>query len=167
MKAKQLTIYMGIALLLCLVVVPAVASAKTNVKHCSGTESLIETLDPGVWTFPDGNIHMRGMVSEYAEEMNCPEVNGTNTVVMNANWDANYIGPMWGTNRLVTSYAGGGVWRGYWSGKLNPDGTLSYTGSSQGVSGSVDGLILKVHGYTNEPDGPTFVEITIRDPGEN
>jgi hypothetical protein len=144
-----------------------IASAKTTVKQCSGTEILMQLLNPGAWKFPDGNIHVRGMVSKYEEQMNCPEVSGTNIVVMNANWDANYTGPMWGTNRLETPYAGGGVWKGSWSGKLNSDGTMSYTGTSKGVSGSVAGLILKVHGYTNEPDGPTFVEITIRDPGDN
>jgi hypothetical protein len=167
MKAKRLTICLSLALLLSLLVVPLVASAKTTVKHCSGTESLIQTLNPGVWTFPDGNIHVRGMVSEYVEQMNCPEVSGTNIVVMNANWDANYTGPMWGTTHLETSYKGGGIWKGSWSGKLNRDGTLSYTGTSQGISGSVEGLIIKVHGYTNEPNGATFVEITILDPGDH
>jgi hypothetical protein len=144
-----------------------IASAKTAVKQCSGTETIFKSHDPGVWTFPDGNIHVRGMVTSYVEQSNCPEVSGINTVVMNANWDANFIGPMWGTNNLETSYGDGGIWKGTWSGKLNSDGTMSYTGTSKGVSGSVSGLILKVHGYTYEPDGPTYVEITIRDPGDS
>jgi hypothetical protein len=162
MKTKSLPIYLILALVLCLIIVPVGVSAQTTVKRCSGTESLIDMLNPGNWTFPDGNIHVRGMINQYKEQMNCPEVSGTNTVVMNANWDANYTGPMWGTTYQETP---SGVWKGFWSGKLNPDGTLSYTGVSKGISGSVVGLILKVNGYTNVPNGPTFVETTIRDPG--
>jgi hypothetical protein len=162
MKKRSLSKYLILALVLFLMIVPVGVSAQTTVKHCFGTESLIDVLNPGNWTFPDGNIHVRGMVSQYNEQMNCPEISGTNTVVMNANWDANYTGPMWGTNYLETP---NGDWKGSWSGKLNPDGTLSYTGVSKGISGSVVGLKLKVYGYSQEPNGPTFIEITIRDPG--
>ena len=162
MNAKRLSNYLILTLLLSLMIVPTAASAKTAVKHCSGTETIIETLDHGAWAFPDGNIHVRGMVSQYAEEIDCPGMSGTNTVVMNANWDANYTGPMWGTNQLETH---NGVWKRSWSGKLNPDGTLSYKGVSRGISGSATGLILKVYGYTEEPNGPTFIEITMPDPG--
>ncbi len=146
---------------LCLLFVPMTVSAKTTVKYCEGTEALIQTLNPGAWSFPDGNIHVRGMVNQYREQINCPEINGTNIVVMNANWDANFSGPMWGTTYQQTSY---GDWEGTWSGKLNQDGTVAYIGVSRGVSGSVSGLILKVHGYTTEPDGVTQIEVTIRDP---
>ena len=95
MKAKRLSNYLIFALVFLLMIVPVGVSAKATVKHCSGTETLIQMLNPGVWKFPDGNVHVRGMVSEYTEEMSCPEGSGTNTVIMNANWDANYVGPIW------------------------------------------------------------------------
>jgi hypothetical protein len=166
MNAKRFLRCLVLTLVLCLMFVPVMASAKANVKHCSGTEVLIQVVNPGVWTNPDGNIHVRGMVSEYIEQMNCPESSGINTVIMNANWDANYVGPIWGTSNLETSYSGGGVWKVSWSGKTNPDGTFYYKGTGKGISGSVTGLKIKVYGYSNEPNGTTFIETTIRYPGD-
>jgi hypothetical protein len=162
MKGKRYFKYFLLALVVCLMILPAGVSAQAIETHCSGSETLMDYLNPGMWSFPDGNIHVRSMVSKYAEEMNCLGMSGTNTVAMNANWDGNYTGPIWGTNLLETAR---GIWKGSWSGKLNPDGTLSYTGINRGISGSVTGLILKVYGYTEEPGGPTFIEVVIRDPG--
>lgn len=165
MNTKRILRYLVLTVVICLMFVPVMASAKATVKHCSGTEIFGQTIDPGVWTFPDGNIHVRGMVSEYLEQMDCPETSGTNTVIMNANWDANYVGPIWGTSRLETSYSGGGVWRVSWRGKTSPDGTFWYKGTGKGISGSVTGLKLKIFGYTNEPNGTTFIESRILYPG--
>jgi hypothetical protein len=166
MKTNRLFIGLIIALVLCLMIAPLTVSAKTAVKHCYGTETMIRMIDPGAWTFPDRNIHVRGMTSEYIEQISCPENSGTNTVVMNANWDENYVGPIWGTSELVTPYEGGGVWKVAWSGKINPDGTFSYKGVGKGVSGSVSGLHIKVYGYTEQPNGTTFIESTIFNPGD-
>ena len=158
MKAKQ---WFVIALVIILALVPLTVLAQAEIKHCSGTETMIGLIDHGVWTYPDGNIHVRGMKSQYADNTNCPEVSGIVTTIMNANWDSKGVGPMWGTARSETTYNGGGVWEGTWTGKTYPDGTYSYTGITKGVSGSVLGLRNRVSAHTDEPNGPTFVKIDI------
>ncbi len=163
MITKRWSTILILALVLSLLAVPAVASAKATVKHCIGTEILLELLDPGVWTFPNGNIHVRGMTSLYEEVMDCPEVSGINTVIMNANWDENYAGPIWGTSILETPSDGGGVWHTTWHGKTFADGTFYYKGVGRGVSGSVEGLKLRIYAYAN-PDGSTTAEIVVLDP---
>ena len=166
MGAKRMSIYLIIALLLALLAVPSLASAKATVKHCLGVEIFDDVISVGDWTFPDGNIHVRGRTSRYLEQMDCEETSGTNIVTMNANWDANYAGPIWGTSLLTTPYALGGVWSTTWHGKTFPDGTFYYKAVGRGVSGSVEGLKIRVYAY-GSMGGPTFVEVTILDPHRN
>lgn len=96
---------------------PVTAAEKTEFQ-C--TETFIATLDPGSWTFPDGNIHIRGMKSLFREEGDA-RVEGDNTVVLNANWRSDGTGPMWGTWRLVTDE--GGIWEGTWAGMMTEQGS--------------------------------------------
>jgi hypothetical protein len=95
-----------------------------------------------VWTYPGGNIHVRGMVMQYEEVLDCPQLAGINTVTMNANWDANYAGPMWGVAQLVTD--DGGVWESTWAGKTYADGSSEYRAVGRGVAGSVQGLHMNL-----------------------
>lgn len=140
MKGQKWFVWVVLALLVLLVVASGSVVAQAVRIECTGTEVRTDVLDPGVWTFPGGNIHVRGMVSQYQEEsVNCPQLAGVNVAAMNANWDANYVGPMWGTARLETDYAGGGAWEGRWNGALSADG-CTYRAVMHGVSGSVTGM---------------------------
>ena len=123
--------------------------------------------DPGIWTNPGGNHHVRGMVSQYREESpSCPEINGINTATMNANWSANFVGPMWGTSHSETDYGGGGVWEGVWHGALNADGTCTYKAVSHGISGSVAGLKLTLVADCTNPEITTFTATLLNPVGK-
>jgi hypothetical protein len=141
MKARTLSRWVLAALLVALLLAPGMVAAKATRTECTGTEIASGHLDPGLWTSPGGNIHVRGMVTEYLEESSCPELRGVNTVTMNANWSADFVGPMWGTSRVVGEY---GVWEGTWQGKIAPDGSCSYEAISHGISGAVAGLKLSM-----------------------
>ena len=52
MKAKQ---WFVIALVIILALVPLTVLAQAEIKHCSGTETMIGLIDHGVWKYPDGN----------------------------------------------------------------------------------------------------------------
>ncbi len=113
-------------------------------------------INPGIWTFPDGNVHVRGRVFMCREESSDPRNTGNNELVMNANWDSNMLGPMHGTFRMVTDE--GGVWVGTWEGLMTRSGYQYHaTGTGQGryegmkiwvdtVNGVFQGRILDPHG---------------------
>lgn len=65
----------------------------------------------GEWSFPDGNIHVRNMVTVYSSSSADGRVSGINTTVMSANWDASFVGVGWGTYHLESD-----VYDGYWAG---------------------------------------------------
>jgi hypothetical protein len=140
MNGKNWLIGFVLTLFALLVVASRPVAARASRLECTGAEVRTAVLDPGAWTFPGGNIHVRGMVSQYQEESDCPQLAGVNVAAMNANWNANFVGPMWGTGRLETAYGGGGTWQGRWNGALSADGQCSYQAVMHGVSGSVTGM---------------------------
>lgn len=119
MKANifRLTALLTILTLLLPRVAPVMAAEKTEFQ-C--VEILDTILDPGMWTYPNGNIHIRGMVSRYNETSTDPRMYGVNVVVVNANWHGNYTGPMWGTFWLENDYGG---WKGTWAGLMTVQGS--------------------------------------------
>ncbi len=136
------------------------AGAKAIRTNCSGTETLLGVLDPGTLTNPGGRIQIRCMVSQFREESStCPQMAGTNTNNMNANWDKNGLGPMWGTFVLKTTQ---GEWKGTWHGAMGTGGSCSYEGVGRGVSGAVTGLIVMVK--ANCTNATTTWTSTILDP---
>jgi len=128
-----------------------------------------EPPDWGIWTYPGGNIHVRGMVGQYLQDMEGydPRCSGLNTVVTNANWDAYGAGPSWGTFHVVpnelSNYTGG--WDGTWTGMTYADGSTSIRveghgyGDLEGLQVFVDisfpGLFLPgtASGYVLDPHG--------------
>jgi hypothetical protein len=131
-----------------LLIAPGSVTAKATRIECTGTETLIEYLDPGAWTYPGGNIHVRGMVELYEELSTCPQMTGMNTVTMNANWDADLAGPIWGTT--IMEISDGGVWETTWQGNTYADGSYSYQVVGRGVAGSVVGLHLRLSATNSE-----------------
>jgi len=162
MKGKKIIVlFVLVGMLLALA---APVAAADNYINCTGSEHFYAFLNPGTWTYPGDRVRVRGMMMQFLEEATCPQVAGINTVVMNANWNANEVGPIWGTSHSETAYGGGGIWEGTWQGKTNADGSSSYHAVSLGVSGSVEGMIMWVEAYT-PPGGSAQVSYTIRIPG--
>jgi hypothetical protein len=112
----QLTALLTIFTLLLPGVVPVMAAEKIEFQ-C--TEELLEVLDYGRWTYPNGNIHIRGMIQQFNEQSSDSRMNGINTVDLNANWYADFTGPMWGTFELETDDGG---WEGTWAGLMTNQG---------------------------------------------
>jgi hypothetical protein len=148
MTRRSLSVWGILTLIVVLFIVPGSAIAKSTMTSCTGTETLVDVLDPGIWTFPDGRIHVRGMVMQYEEVSSCPQLAGINTVTMNANWDANEVGPIWGTARPETH--DGGVWEVTWTGKTYADGSSAYRAVGHGVAGSVEGLHAQLYATNGE-----------------
>jgi hypothetical protein len=125
----HLGVFVVVLAVLLLEVMPVIAAHKTTYT-CQELPG--EVLDEGVWTFlPNGNIHLRGFVMKLPEVVSDPRLSGDGIVVMNANWDANFTGPIWGTDRLVND---GGGWEGTWEGKMTEQGSV-YHSADKGFGG--------------------------------
>jgi hypothetical protein len=140
MKRRSLTFLAAIAILMILAMLTSPVSARSEITKSTCIETYLETLDPGTVRFPDGNIHMRGLVNTYREESPDPRNVGFNTVTVNANWHADGTGPMWGTFRQVTDE--GGIWEGTWSGMVTDLGSgYQATGHGDGI---YKGMTIKI-----------------------
>ncbi len=151
---KWLTVTVLVSLTALLLSV-APAGAQAEVTEYTQWEACNAPTNHGTWTFPDGNIHLRGMVLPCNETASDPRLAGSNTIVMNANWGADGLGPMWGTFRQVNE---GGVWEGTWEGMMTASGSqLHITGKGsggyeglklwqEGGNGVYQGRILDPHG---------------------
>ena len=108
----------------------------------------------GEWTFPGGNQHVRNWVLVYKVVSSDDRIAGTNTLVANANWDANGYGPGWGTfHNEIDKYDG--YWEGTWSANMTEAGYVSrIVGKGHGdldglmfhateLNGIIDGMILE------------------------
>ena len=131
MKTRKFSLVVLIALMLVLLLgVGSANAADKSVFPCN--EELIETLDPGTWTYPGGKIHIRGMVQLFRETSPDPRNIGYNTVVVNANWNSDFHGPMWGTFSNATDE--GGLWKGTWAGRVTENGPVYHaTGKGHGI----------------------------------
>lgn len=147
-RGRVMLVLVALAAGLLLFAVPALAQATTT------TFTLQETCPPeSQWqfekiTFPDGNLHIRGASFDCQDVGTIPEATGTNHIVLNANFDANGLGPMWGTIRLVTSV---GTWDGTWTGQITANGSV-IQGISQG-SGGLEGQKLFLFGQNGQFTG--------------
>jgi hypothetical protein len=115
-----------------LATVPLAAKSAITEYEC-GEELLYTEVEPTITFLPSGNIHLRDMVNVYAEtnDLQDPRAIGLNHVVVNANWDENWLGPMWGTFMLETD---GGVWEGTWAGQMTEEGGwYNASGNGQGM----------------------------------
>lgn len=161
MKRKNVLAWVGLVVLVALVLVPASAAATATRVGFSGVEMpLGPPVDYGDWIeLPSGNIHVRGMTSQYQEVATDPRMSGLNTSVMNANWGRDFAGPMWGTSESVLSDSGdcpgGGVWQGNWTGMMSVDGSYTYSAVGKGISGCVAGLRFSLTAFNPGGEAPT------------
>jgi hypothetical protein len=145
MKRYGRTIWVALALVNMLVLATGSASALATMTEYTGIEYLVQVHNQGEWTFPNGNVHVRGAVHEYYDETDDPRITGHFTIVANVNWDANGAGNSWGTYRRVVDCEDGGVgiWEGTWTGKHYAGGGNTIHGVGHGISGCVEGLKQK------------------------
>lgn len=114
---------------------PLTALAQATVTQFTGTEAC-QPIDPGTWTFPDGNIHIRGLILLCQETSTTPLFDGENMIVLNANLRADAgaflggVGPIWGTWQMGES------WAGTWEGESTAAG-VTYDAQGQGAGPNV------------------------------
>lgn len=140
----RLSIFLITVVALLLAVTPAIAANKVEFQ-CTPTYSHL--LNIGDWTYPDGNIHIRGMVQSEHSVAPDPRCVGDNTIVINANWHADGTGPMWGTFRYETTE--GGIWEGTWAGRMTDEGSwYNATGNGYGIYAGMKIFVDKVFDVT-------------------
>jgi|GEM_PF-1228550 len=159
MKRKSLLVWVGLVALVALVLMPGSAAAVVSRVVFTGIEVPVALVTEGEWTFPGGNVHVRGMTTEYQEVASDWRMSGLNTSVMNANWGRDFAGPMWGTSESVLSDSGdcpgGGVWQGTWTGMMSVDGSYTYSAVGKGISGCVAGLRFSLTAFNPGGEAPT------------
>ena len=73
-------------------------------------------------------------------------VTGSMTIVLNANWDADAAGPLWGT--FILAVDSGGTWEGTWQGMRERVAEDQWTGLlhvvGKGYGGVIDGMKMMV-----------------------
>jgi len=88
-------------------------------------------------------IHFRDTLIVSRIDSSDARVAGWMTVELNANWDADFAGPLWGTFRIEVDNSGG-TWVGTWQGLRVAEGIDYWTGTlnvtGKGFGGVVDGL---------------------------
>ena len=142
------------------------ASAQATFIPCEGDFIPFGILDWGVWTYPGGNTHVRGMVGQYLQYMpdSDPRCSGLNTVVTNANWDAYGVGPSWGTFQVVLAEGSPDGWDGHWTGMTYADGMTSIHVVGHGL-GELEGLHVFVDIAFPSMFAPGAASGYILDPG--
>jgi hypothetical protein len=130
-------------------IAPPVATARAVRTEVTGEEWFADTIDPGeLVILPNGRQRIRGLVNTYTEVASDPRLCGWNTIVINANWDAYGVGPMWGTAHLDVPAGpdchGGGAWDSTWTGAVSADGSCYWRAVGHGTSGCVEGLKLQL-----------------------
>lgn len=167
MNKRSLLFKVGL-LLTILLVTAFPAQAKAVKTEVTGQSYFMGEIDHGVWTYPDGNVHIRGWVVFYLHEWNDPRLNGIETVVVNLNGQSallpvSFAGPMWGTSRLENE---GGYWDATWTGVRDEKGFAYIRGVAHGHAG-YEGLKLIFEGSRLTPDyinDPFIWSDTIIDP---
>jgi hypothetical protein len=138
MAVKVLRMAVVVLILTILVAGPVAAQARST--EVTGWVESCQVPDPGDWTYPGGNIHIRGMV-RICRERGHPYLTGVNTTIVNANYDSQWSGPVFGTFHRVTDE--GGEWEGTFSGVRTPDGRLVVHAVGHG-RGMYEGLQIMV-----------------------
>ena len=129
---------------LILIAQPAISQSRT---YYTATDQTTALMSPGTINFPDGNVHIRGAVVQ--TRVTSSLFSGNMIVTLNANWNKNFCGPVWGT--FVLTLDTGGVWEGTWAGKraLAAGGWSASLvaegyGTGPGIDGPPHGLLSKV-----------------------
>lgn len=129
-----------------LVVVAALAVAQATFTPYKANDVPVAVTDPGVTTFPDSQMHIRGFKFAYTRkalpgDTLDPRVSGGTLVyVMNFNLGASKSGPIWGTGHWEI---GDGSWDGTFEGSTNVATHVGYFDAVWHGGGAFLGLQLK------------------------
>lgn len=118
-KKIFLTALIGVIAVALLIASSAAARSSESTFACAEEDYGVTAL--GDWSFPGGNVHIRGMEQMVRSECEDSRVDGYNYITVNANWDANMTGPMWGTFTFLSD--SGGTWKGTWNGMMTSQGS--------------------------------------------
>jgi hypothetical protein len=154
----RISLILAITFVLLLLV--GTARAAPTKTEFTATDIFLETLDPGIETFPgNNNYHIRDLVQKFLFTASSdPRVSGENVVTINANFQLMpepvfVSGPMWGTFRISND---GGYWDGTFTGTREENGFSYFHLVGQG-GGGYKGLMLILDGERLTPD-PTQPE---------
>jgi len=158
------TVVLGLVIVILLG--PHSVGAQTIKSDYTATEIPTGIIDAGEWVFlPNGGIHFRGQVIQTSEVASDARASGTGTLVSNGNLDSTGTGPIWGTILIEVPDCQGGVWQGTWAGKMSmSQGYVYWSGVMQGVSGCVEGMMVKFDSELCAPQAPCNYGGTLLDP---
>lgn len=112
-------------------------------------------VDLGTWTYPGGNVHIRGMTEVYDVAATDSRLSGgVCTIVVSGNLDPEFVGPI--SFKWHIEVEGQGSWEGTGTGKLSgADDSLSVSAVGHG-RGDFEGLELRftVTGPLDAQDRP-------------
>lgn len=168
MKKLSLLFKVGLLLTILLSVASSTHAQAVKTEFTGLSYFTNEIVDPGVWTYPDGNVHVRGWTVLYNDVMSDPRVSGTDTMVINFNMQSApppviFTGPMWGTMRVENE---GGYWEGTWTGVRDEQG-FAYARAILHGHGDYEGLKAHIEATRLSPDyinDPFIFTGTIIDP---
>lgn len=170
MKSKRMVLMLVLGLVLVVLLGPHSVTAQAIQSEYTATEFPTGQTYPGDWvSLPNGAQHFRGQVNTAFEQASDPLVSGNSTLVVNGNLDPTYTGPIWGTIDIEVpdnaSCQGGGVWQGTWAGKMSmSQGYVYWFGVMKGVSGCVEGMMVRFESGLCEPQMPCAYSGTLLDP---
>ena len=141
----------GIVLAACLLLAAGTILGKAHWTAITLSEVDIP-MDPGTYTFPDGNLHIRGGLEQFTwSGATDPRLNMTGQFTLNGNIGKEMTGPMWGTFNAVKN---NGTFDGVWTGYFDLSTSRGHTHITGHGGGEFDGLQYEVDCvYT----GPTTV----------
>ena len=165
---NKLSLLFKASLFLTILLAAAVPARAQAVKtEFTGVSYLAGLIDPGVETYPDGNVHVRGLTLLYFDDLSDPRVTGFDTVLVNYNMRSApspvvITGPMWGTMHIENE---GGYWDGTWTGVRDEQGFAYLRGVVHG-HGGYEGLKAnyELTRLSPDPNAPFNVTGAILDP---
>jgi hypothetical protein len=132
-------LWINLCLLAALLAACSLVRSKADVIKCTGTNHATSTT-AGESKWMNGVNHETGIVFNYDQESNCPELTGVWTVYVNLTGSDASI---WGTFYFETAYNGGGVLEGTFHGTndhSNPANGFWVEATSYNGTGSLSGL---------------------------
>jgi hypothetical protein len=153
MGRKSRLVVVMLTLIIVLLAIAGSAGAQSRATEYHATSTFLGYGDMGEWTYPGGNIHVRGLVRYHQIEADDPRAEGLERNVVNVNWNAEGVGPCWGT--YVVTVSDTAWWEGTWTAYMHADGSM--VGRYRGFGrGEFEGLQEKGAGIDDDRYGIIF-----------
>jgi hypothetical protein len=108
-------------------------------------DTFVQPVDPGTITPVPGGIRLRGAINIYHIDASDERITGDYTITLNANWDMDYAGPVWGS--FTCDRPDGGEWSGVFYGWRYKVGAAEWKAVfhefGYGSAGNIEGLRFK------------------------